>query len=103
MRISSFEEFEKALENGPYAFPGGYPLYFIMSDGEPMSFKAAQAEKERIREAFADRATSDRDWIPLGVEINYEDQDLYCCHTNEKIEVAYPADDQDETPAPAAP
>jgi len=93
MRIESFEEFEKALADGPYAFPGGYPLYFVMSDGEAMSFKAAVAEKERIREAFEDRSSSDRDWIPMGVEINYEDANLYCCHTNERIESAYAEDE----------
>jgi len=40
------------------------------------------------------------DWRLVGVEINYEDTDLYCCHCGEQIESAYgdAADDREEFP-----
>jgi len=87
--IKSYEEFEEILKGGAYTDLGGYPLYFVMKDGEAMSFRAAEQEKERIREAFEDQTSFDRDWIPEGVEINYEDESLFCCHTGLKIDCAY--------------
>ena len=96
-RIETAAEFDAVMEKGPYAFPGGYPLYFVMGDGEALSFKAAEAEKARIREAIEAGPDGDCDWRPLGVEINYEDADLVCVHTGEPIECAYP---QDSAPSP---
>ena len=29
MLINSISDFRRAIHNGPYAWPGGYPLYFI--------------------------------------------------------------------------
>ncbi len=97
LRIETAAEFDAALEQGPYAFPGGYPLYFVMADGEPLSYKAASAEAARIREALEAGASGDRDWRPLAMDINYEDADLTCVHTGEAIECAYPPD---AAPAP---
>ena len=85
------DQFEFALMQGPYAWPGGYPMFFIMKDGEPLSFKAANAEKERIIEAIKDPHDSDT-WKPIDVDINWEDDDLFCAHTGEKIYPAYPPD-----------
>lgn len=87
--INTYEQFEEILKGGAYTDVGGYPLYFVMKDGEAMSFRAAEREKDRIREAFQDQMSFDRDWIPVGVEINYEDENLYCCHTGLKIDSAY--------------
>jgi hypothetical protein len=85
--INTVEDFDKWLAHGPYAWPGGYPCYFLTSDGETMSFKAAQQEAERIREAI--REKSDDGWRVVACDINWEDSDMVCCHTNEKIEAAY--------------
>lgn len=32
MQINSISDFRKAMRNGPYAWPGGYPLFFVMGD-----------------------------------------------------------------------
>ena len=29
-------------------------------------------------------------WRPIALEVNWEDNELYCAHTNRKIECAYP-------------
>lgn len=88
------EEFRKALERGPYAWPGGYPLYFITNDGEALSFKAAQENAHRICTAIEDKDNTGG-WRVVAVDVNWEDTDLYCAHSNEKIESAY-GDDEPE-------
>ncbi len=100
MLIKSSAEFLDTLENGPYAWPGGYPLYFVMADCEALSFKAAQENISYLLEAFeqiedVDPTYLDRfadQWLPVAVEINWENNELYCAHTNELIESAYGED-----------
>ena len=91
MTVAAFNE---ALANGPYAWPGGYPLFFVMGDGEAMSFKACEAERERIAAELADTEHGDAEWSPIALKINWEDAALYCVHTNERIESAYADDDE---------
>lgn len=42
MYINSINDLKAALRQGPYAWPGGYPLYFITSDGMTISFETAR-------------------------------------------------------------
>lgn len=84
--------FNALIDGGPFAWPGGYPLYFLMCDGEVMSFKACEAERERIVAELAD-PDGDAEWSPAACEINWEDASLFCVHTNERIESAYAEDD----------
>lgn len=79
--------FNKALADGPYAWPGGYPLYFITNDGAALSFKAAQENAEQIRDSIINK-TNDG-WQVCAIETNWEDPDLTCDHTGEPIESAY--------------
>ena len=88
MRINSISDLRKAFRHGPYAWPGGYPCYFVMADGEPLSFKAAKENRRELLEAL----TSSHDlncWRPIGLEVNWEDPDLRCVHSGERIESAY--------------
>ena len=80
------------FKNGPYAWPGGYPLFFVMKDGNPMSFEAAQQEKQRIFEEMND-PRGDSQWQVAAVDINWEDGQLFCSHTNKRIESAYAEED----------
>ena len=91
MLIKTKEDFKKALESGPYAWPGGYPLYFIMGDGEAMSFEAVRENADRIERQLCD-PVPDLDWLPVALEVNWEDQDLLCAHTFERIPSAYGGD-----------
>ena len=83
-----YEQFLKDLEAGAYAFPGGYPRFFITADGEALSFESAQKNKALILEAIN---TDDRSggWMVIGCDINWEDQHLRCADTNKPIESAY--------------
>lgn len=87
----TLDEFNKALETGAYAWPGGYPLYFICADGEALSFKAAQENAELIRQQIAEPALG-KDWQVIAIDVNWEDASLYCAHTNTRIESAYAED-----------
>ena len=81
------------LDQGPYAWPGGYPIYFVAADGQPLSFEAVQAEKQRIFEAMDSDCPDDREWKVVDAQINWEDPHLYCAHTNKRIESAYAEED----------
>lgn len=86
----SIADFRRDMRHGPYAWPGGYPLYFVMSDGAALSFKAARSNARLILGAIQDGDSSG--WCPIGLDINYEDANLYCADSGERIPSAY-ADD----------
>jgi len=71
----------------PYAWPGGYPRFFITSDGAALSHAAAKQNKSLIRRAI--RTNSNCGWRVVGCDINWEDSELYCDHSGERIESAY--------------
>lgn len=87
MLINSIGDFRRAVRAGPYAWPGGYPLYWIMSDGGACAFDVCKTERRNMLEALAARDNSG--WRPVALDINYEDGDLYCDHTNARIPSAY--------------
>lgn len=83
------------LKNGPYVWPGGYPIYFEVN-GFPATLDAVRtlyrAHKSRGAvgrylgglEAFLGR---------LCVGVNWEDGDLRCYFTGRRIESAYAEED----------
>lgn len=89
------EEFLAELEAGPYAWPGGYPKYFLAADGGAISFEAAQENKDLILAECSnlDPRTWDG-WKVIGVDINWEDEDLHCAHTGKPIPSAYGSDEE---------
>ena len=84
--------FAEHLNHGPYTSVGCYPVFFVMCDGGVMCHRCAAAEKRSIRAAirrhFA-RVYTDPQWIPLALEINWEDPQLHCDGCNGRIESAY--------------
>ena len=87
MQINTIHDFRRAMRNGAYAWPGGYPLYFVTSDGAALSFDAAKQNRRYILQAIAHR--NDRTWRIVGVDINWEDDTLYCDDTGARIPSAY--------------
>jgi hypothetical protein len=79
-------DFDRDLAE-PYAWPGGYPRFFITSDGEALSYAAARDNAELIRKSIAERSRDG--WRVDGCAVNWEDSELYCDHTGELIESAY--------------
>lgn len=78
---------KKHIRDGKYAWPGGYPKYFICSDGEALSYDAVLENYKEI--LYAVRHSDSSGWHVVGCDINWEDEYLYCAHTGEKIECAY--------------
>lgn len=85
-RIETLRAVKQAIRQ-PYAWPGGYPLYVVMADGEALSCEAARTEWRQI--VYATLHGLRDGWRALGAEINWEDTALYCAHTGERIESAY--------------
>lgn len=81
------EEFLKALEEGPCAWPGGYPLFFVTSDGGCLCHRCGVENKDLIVESIKDGA--DDGWRVEAQEVNWEDPELFCDGCGERIESAY--------------
>jgi hypothetical protein len=96
MIIETVADLKKALESGPYAWPGGYPLYFIASDGEALSFAAVEENLELVESSVAENLNDG--WRVLGVNVNWEDDSLFCAHTGNRIESAYAEPDDSDGP-----
>lgn len=77
---------KSAIRTNGTAWPGGYPLYIVMGDGEPLSVKAAKQHwKLIVQDTIAGRGT----WQAAGVEANFENTSLACCHNREPIKAVY--------------
>jgi hypothetical protein len=70
-----------------YAWPGGYPIFYLMDDCETLCPNCANNPSNPIHEDEPNDG-----WRIIAADINYEDQEMYCCHCNTKIDTAYPAD-----------
>ena len=71
------------LENGPCAWPGGYPVYAIMDDGEMLCFDCCKDEENVHEGGDADG------WRFETAEVYWEGSDSYCAHCNKALESAY--------------
>lgn len=91
--ICNTADLRASLRAGEYAWPGGYPLYFAMADGEPMSFAAIRANLRDVLGSLHYPARFEREWRPNVISINYEDGDLHCAHSGERIPSAYAEDE----------
>ena len=79
------KEARKALQ-AKYAWPGGYPLYAVMSDGAPICCDCALKEWKQIYRSTVDHAFDG--WRLEGVGVNWEDPALFCDRCNTRIESA---------------
>lgn len=70
-----------------YAWPGGYPLFGICCDGGALCIDCMKLEYKQI--AYARRNNLRDGWRVDAVEINWEDDCLYCEHCSNLIESAY--------------
>lgn len=85
--IRTPSDFRRILKAGPYTFPGCYPVYFVCSDGEALSFADARENAALICSAIRDRDRGG--WRVIGAEINWDDPSLFSSHSGEKIPAAY--------------
>lgn len=71
----------------PYAWPGGYPQYLVTTDGAALCCACGRKEWRNI--IMAMRQNLRDGWQVDGVDINWENTDLYCDHCSKPIESAY--------------
>lgn len=81
-----------ALRN-KYAWPGGYPLFLLMDDGAAVSIDAARAHWRDIVAAHLKGHNRKSGFGVAAVAINWEDANLYCDISGERIESAYADED----------
>lgn len=77
----------KLAARNKFAWPGGYPLMVVMSDGECLCCDCARKDFGLVA-----RATRDQDrsgWAAAGVQIHWEGEPEICCNCGEQIESAY--------------
>ena len=84
--ISTVAELKATLRAGGYAWPGGYPLYFITSDGGALAFETVRAEFRNVADSIR-RGISDG-WRVVGCSVNWE-SDIVDDHTGQPIESTY--------------
>lgn len=85
--IENTAELRATLRAGSHAWPGGYPLYFITSDGGALSFETVRANLLQVVSAI--RHDNDDGWKVVSMAINWEDNELTDEHTGKPIEPAY--------------
>lgn len=85
--IDSLAKVKASLRAGAYAWPGGYPVYFVTRDGAALSFDSARDCWRQIVAEFMDDSSTG--WRIVGADVNYEDSELTCDHSGERIPSAY--------------
>lgn len=83
-----------------YAWPGGYPLFYLCADGGILCPKCANENKE-VYITSDDKTSEEKEnrfddpqWHVIAVDINYEDTTMYCDHCNAHIVSAYGDDEE---------
>ena len=79
------------LEHGAYAWPGGYPVYAYMADGEAICFECTRDNLE-----VHEDATCHDGWCFVGADIYWEGAPMNCANCNKELESAYGDPDSDE-------
>lgn len=81
-------------ENGTlpaYAWPGGYPIYYLCADGGILCPACANGENGSLAadETLDPDCPDDDQWRIVAQDIHWEGQPLVCDHCGKKIESAY--------------
>jgi hypothetical protein len=83
-RIAHLDELR--MENGlmpSFAWPGGYPLYYIVADCGCLCPQCVNENLGLLQDP------DDKQWHVISYEVNYEDDSLQCDHCYKLIESAY--------------
>lgn len=81
--IESGAQFRACLRAGPYAWPGGYQLAFVTSDGALLCFGCARSELFNITDAM--RSRSGNGWRVVGLTGAHAADESACCDHCSKI------------------
>jgi len=85
MKNQILEKVKDAIRN-PYAWPGGYPVYVVLADGELLCRDCARREYRNIADSTLHKHRDG--WKAAGADILYEGTE-YCGHCSCELESAY--------------
>ncbi|MFA7334869.1 MAG: hypothetical protein WC130_11345 [Kiritimatiellia bacterium] len=71
----------------PYAWPGGYPKALITADGGCLCVDCVKKEWRQI--CWESFQNTNYGFRVAGVDVNYENTELYCDHCGKHMESAY--------------
>lgn len=77
----------------PFAWPGGYPVYIVVDDGEMLCHECTKKEYRTILDST--RREAGDGWQVIGADVlweNEEGQTTICPHCGKEIEPAYSED-----------
>lgn len=86
MLIENTQQLREAVRT-PYAWPGGYPTFILMDDGETLCHACARTEYRALSTSL--RHGDSDGWRPVCQDVNWEDANMYCAHCSKHMEVAY--------------
>ena len=81
------KELVASLREGMFTSLGCYPKFYVTKDCEVLSHDAVMQNLYQV--ARATRDGSNPQWQIVGLDINWEDPELYCSDTGIRIESAY--------------
>lgn len=85
--IANTRQLKATLRGGAFAWPGGYPLYFITSDGGALAFETVRDNLRSVLDSIKTKCNDG--WRVVACDVNWENTDLADDHTGEPIESAY--------------
>ena len=81
--IDSVAKLKATLRYGPFTHVGAYPIYFITSGGECLSFESVEENLTSVLWSIKNEV--DDGWRVVGCEVNYE-AEICCSHSGKPIE-----------------
>ncbi len=90
-RLTKEERSDGTLEYPYWAWPGGYPIYYLTADGGILCPDCANGKNG----SEASDKNEDDQWRLVACDIHYEGEALPCDHCNAVIESAYGDPDED--------
>jgi hypothetical protein len=83
-----------------YAWPGGYPVFYIARSGfrndETGELETNQHDRSEFVVCPKCAGNKENDLILVAADVNYEDASLFCEQCSERIESAYAEDETKE-------
>ena len=75
-----------------FAWPGGYPLFYLCEDGGILCPDCANDSRVREEMRVNPKDFPDKSWRISAYDVNWEDGWMLCDNCNERIESAYRED-----------
>lgn len=87
----TISEFRTAVRRGPSAWPGGYPVYAVFTDGQFACWNCLKTERRLILEALADPSYR-TGWELSHFGIYWEGEPELCANCGAECPSAYGAE-----------